>query len=256
MRLFESAQPWEYRWRIPLLFLTQPLLSAIHYSLGGFHGAWYTPEFSLQVGLTATAFAGCGLALRVWGTSYLTAPVVIGLTARTDRLIVDGPFALVRNPLYLGTLLIFAGFGTFFGWPYLLAFVVFHWVRSSRVIRYEESMLRREWRQQFEGYCRAVPRWIPNSLHRHVLQGPYVTVDGLVGNAVFVGMFVGFAVSTWWGTLDPLVLFEALGWGVALWALLRSQAAKRQSLKFQSPHRPARPLDPDRDLADQSRRAG
>ncbi len=49
-----------------------------------------------------------GLVLRAWGAGHLV---------KTDRLAVSGPYAYVRHPLYLGTLLIGVGFaGMLRGW--------------------------------------------------------------------------------------------------------------------------------------------
>ncbi len=202
MRIFDSAQSWDYRWRMPLLFLSQPALALIYFGMNGFQGLWYSPEFSPLSGIIATVLAGCGVALRVWGTSFLTTAVVTGFTARNDRLVVGGPFAMMRNPLYLGTMLIFAGFATFFGWVWILPFVAFHWLRNNRVIRYEESVLRDEWGREFDDYCRAVPRWFPKQWNRKFFAGPFVTFDGLVGNGgCSSGCLPVLHVSAWWGTL-------------------------------------------------------
>lgn len=223
MKLFQAAQPWEYRWRIAILFLSQPVLAAIYYFWNGSQGVWYAPPIDPTYGFIATLLAGCGLAIRIWGTSFLTAEVVTGLTARNDRLVVGGPFAAIRNPLYVGTLLIFAGFGMFFGPVFAAIFVAVHWLRYGRVIRYEEGFLKQEWGAQFDAYCKTVPRWWPNSISRQHFAGPFATIDGILGNGVFFGMFLGYSASVWYGTLEPLVHFEALGWMVSGIALLRTR---------------------------------
>jgi len=209
--MFRSAFTWEYRWRIALLFLSQPVLALTHYWLSGSTGIWYAPEFKPVYGAVAALLGLTGAAIRVWGTSYLSAEVVTGLTARNDRLITGGPYAIVRNPLYVGTLLIFAGFGMFFGPLYAAAFVLAHWLRYGRVIRYEEGFLRSEWGRQFDDYCASVPRWLPNALRRSDLVGPFVSIDGLLGNGVFLGMAVGYAAAAWLGNLDVLVYSQTLG---------------------------------------------
>jgi len=62
--------------------------------------AWFSrPDArSLAVGLPVSAL---GLALRAWATGHVEKNV---------RLAESGPYAYVRNPLYLGTLLVAAGF--------------------------------------------------------------------------------------------------------------------------------------------------
>src|ERR1051326_6719675 len=49
-------------------------------------------------------------ALRTWARAYLRTDVVHDSAIHADRLVADGPYRQVRNPLYLGTLLMAAGF--------------------------------------------------------------------------------------------------------------------------------------------------
>jgi protein-S-isoprenylcysteine O-methyltransferase Ste14 len=62
--------------------------------------AWFSlPDFrSLALGLPVSL---AGLLLRAWATGHLE---------KNIRLAEGGPYAYVRNPLYLGTLLVAAGF--------------------------------------------------------------------------------------------------------------------------------------------------
>jgi protein-S-isoprenylcysteine O-methyltransferase Ste14 len=62
--------------------------------------AWFSQpdEKSLVLGLSISAL---GLALRAWATGHVE---------KNIRLAESGPYAYVRNPLYLGTLLVAAGF--------------------------------------------------------------------------------------------------------------------------------------------------
>jgi hypothetical protein len=50
-------------------------------------------------------------ALRSWGTAYLQTAVMQSRTVVTDRLLADGPFRHVRNPLYLGNMFMAVGLG-------------------------------------------------------------------------------------------------------------------------------------------------
>src|SRR5271154_6050580 len=49
--------------------------------------------------------------LRTWGTSYLHAEVMRDSSVHTERLVADGPYRFVRNPLYLGNILMAVGMG-------------------------------------------------------------------------------------------------------------------------------------------------
>lgn len=237
MSLLGPAYPWEYRWRIPILFLSQPVLALLHFWATGSQGIWYAPSFGVSVAVGATILAACGLAVRVWGTSFLSAAIVTSFSPCNDRLITGGPFAITRNPLYLGTLLIFAGYGLFFGVWSALGFVMLHCLRYERIVRYEESILRAEWGVGFEDYMRDVPRWCPNKFSLRNCAGPFLTIDGLLGNVVFVGMFLGFFVSALWGTLVPLVYWEGAGLGAAAIMLLWPRARQKQQLTAEAaPH--------------------
>jgi len=77
-------------------------------------------------------------------------------------LITAGPYALVRNPLYLGTLLISAGVALMSGsiWVIVVYAVVFiggYWA----IIQWEESRLIRQFEDQYRGYFASVPRLVP-----------------------------------------------------------------------------------------------
>lgn len=228
-RLLSTARPWEYRWRILILFISQPVLAMIHSWTIGSQEILSAPQFDNPLAIAATMLAAIGLFIRVWGTSVLSISVVAGLSLRKDRLITGGPFAILRNPLYLGTLCIFAGYSLYFGVWFTSGFVLFHWLRYERVIRYEEETLRQEWETEFDEYCQKVPRWWPRKSFVRNFSGPFITIDGLLGNSVFLGMFIGFAVSTWSGTLDSLVYLEMAGGAVGITMMLWSHRRRFRS---------------------------
>jgi protein-S-isoprenylcysteine O-methyltransferase Ste14 len=49
--------------------------------------------------------------LRTWGTAYLQAEIMRDSRVHTEKLLADGPFRYVRNPLYLANILMAAGVG-------------------------------------------------------------------------------------------------------------------------------------------------
>ena len=75
-----------------------------------------------------------------------------------------GPYRCVRNPMYIGAWVVLIGFGLY---RRSLAIVVFSalWLLLAHlfVIGYEERVLRRKFGAAYEGYCRAVPRWVPGT---------------------------------------------------------------------------------------------
>jgi protein-S-isoprenylcysteine O-methyltransferase Ste14 len=82
--------------------------------------------------------------------------------APTQRLVVSGFNRYVRNPVYLGSLLIFCGEALLFGRLSLLVYTVIGWVGAAVFVRwYEEPALRRRFGGEYEAYRRAVPAWRP-----------------------------------------------------------------------------------------------
>ncbi|MGE0448335.1 MAG: isoprenylcysteine carboxylmethyltransferase family protein [Vicinamibacterales bacterium] len=102
-----------------------------------------------------------GELLRLWGVHHIG---VISRT-RTDRLgplIDSGPFGLVRNPLYLGNLLIWAGFAASARLLWLLPAVVGGMALAYHaIVRWEERLLESRIGESYRRYTTRVPRWIP-----------------------------------------------------------------------------------------------
>jgi len=84
--------------------------------------------------------------------------------APPQRLVAVGFYRYVRNPMYLGFLIGWAGLWIVFGrasaaavevaCAFVLAVVLF-------VLLYEEPALRKKFGADYEEYCRNVPRWLP-----------------------------------------------------------------------------------------------
>lgn len=78
------------------------------------------------------------------------------------RLVVRGPYAHVRNPMYLGAALALVGAALFYGvgalWAYAAAFLV---ATHALVVLYEEPTLRQTFGADYESYRLKVRRWWP-----------------------------------------------------------------------------------------------
>jgi protein-S-isoprenylcysteine O-methyltransferase Ste14 len=125
--------------------------------------ALHFPQTSLSAWTRAVfVFAAVVLvlsaALRSWGTAYLQTAVMQSRTVVTDRLLADGPFRHVRNPLYLGNIFMAVGVGLVAsraGFIFLLvAIMVFH----CRLILREEAELSATQGESYRAYCARVPR--------------------------------------------------------------------------------------------------
>lgn len=106
-----------------------------------------------------------GLALVLWGRLTLGKMYNVSSALAAElyidhQLIMDGPFAYVRHPMYLGVLMAaFGGLLIYRTWTLVFLAVVFLGleVRARR----EEQGLAAEFGEQWEEYCERVPAWIP-----------------------------------------------------------------------------------------------
>ena len=205
-----SASSWEYRYKFLILVLSQPAFAFLGFWACGLGGDWYAPKFDASTGLIAVLIGLAGCLLRLQGASTLSTHIMASTSPDTHGLVTNGIFGAVRNPLYLGTILLFGAYGLFFDWKIAAVFVVFHWVRYDRVVRFEESLLKADWGQPFDDYCCEVPRWIPR-LGRLRLDRSLLSLESLLSNALFVGLWLGLVASALAGSLVPLVPIEIAG---------------------------------------------
>jgi len=98
-----------------------------------------------------------GLLLRIWAQTHLHYRLT---TCRP--LTRTGPYALVRNPMYLGNTLMLVAMCLLLELPRFapvqLAYCV---VVYSGVVRYEEAHLARKYGDAYLDYLARVPRWLP-----------------------------------------------------------------------------------------------
>ena len=78
------------------------------------------------------------------------------------RLVTDGLFGLVRNPIIAAELMVIWAEALYFASAGIAGYAVLvtlgaHWI----VVRVEEPELRERFGESYAAYCRKVPRWIP-----------------------------------------------------------------------------------------------
>jgi protein-S-isoprenylcysteine O-methyltransferase Ste14 len=107
-----------------------------------------TPRAILGGGLIAAV----GLGIRAFAS---------GSVRKNEDLATTGPYAYTRNPLYLGSFVIAAGFAlTARSWAIVIVLIVMFLAIYVPVIRGEESFLRERF-PEFAEYERRVPRLLP-----------------------------------------------------------------------------------------------
>jgi protein-S-isoprenylcysteine O-methyltransferase Ste14 len=102
-----------------------------------------------------------GQGVRLWAVRH------IGTISRTRAnrygpLISDGPYALVRNPLYIGNFCLWIGFVVWSRllWMLPVAVAIFQFEYVA-ITGFEASLLREKYPEAYAQYAAAVPAWIP-----------------------------------------------------------------------------------------------
>ena len=113
---------------------------------------------AISIALTLWAVWFCYAAARALGKQWaLMARVIEG-----HELIRQGPYAVVRNPIYLAMLVMLIAIGLAVSrWQALVVAAALFWVGTAIRIRTEENLLRANFGAQFEQYARAVPAFLP-----------------------------------------------------------------------------------------------
>ena len=118
----------------------------------------------------ALGFDLLGLALEVAGLGFTVwARQVLGknwsariTTAATQRLIVTGPYRLVRHPIYTGVLAALAGTAILLGAVRGSVAVALAMIAFSLKVRREETALRGRFGDAYLAYARSVPAILPH----------------------------------------------------------------------------------------------
>ena len=108
------------------------------------------------------AFAAAGAALRVWGAAYLGATTVQRGGMVGERIISDGPYRYVRNPLYLGTILHTLAIAMLMRPDAAVLCVTLIMLVQLRLIGREEPYLRERLGGAYSAYLMEVPRLAPS----------------------------------------------------------------------------------------------
>jgi len=131
--------------------------------------------------------------VRTWGAAYLGSDVVHDRDLHSERVVGDGPYRHLRNPLYLGTWLLTAALSILMppgGALFALAIVtllIVAWVRA------EERKLTLERGNAYTSYLKKVPRFIP-SITPRIPAGtarPY-WLQGFLGEIHLWGMTITY----------------------------------------------------------------
>src|SRR5580658_8354825 len=149
-RVGGSASPdWIARW--------QKVARRIRVPLGFLVAALYLFELWRRAPIPAAIAWSVALVVPgLWLRGYAA-----GYVKKNRELTQTGPYAYTRNPLYLGSMLMAAGFAlALLSWPVAVVLAVGFAVIYIPVIASEERFLRATF-ADFDEYSRRVPRLIP-----------------------------------------------------------------------------------------------
>lgn len=149
--------------------MRKPILRWIHHRRGVlispplvfcvFYFSYETEIDGLIWPLGASVFL-LGFVFRVWAQQHLRHHLKV-----PRHLVTTGPYLLVRNPLYIGNILMCLGI-TIVSELLWLVPIALLWCLGvySLAVRYEEGRLLGRYGQSYRRYMLEVPRWFPRTL--------------------------------------------------------------------------------------------
>jgi protein-S-isoprenylcysteine O-methyltransferase Ste14 len=124
---------------------------------------WIASGSQPAPGIAAVIALGAGLATLLWcvGSFYVSGKGTLAPWAPPRQLVTTGLYRFSRNPMYIGVLLVLAGWALLYqssvlAWYAAAIAVAFH----LRVILGEEPWLARTHGEAWSAYKRRVPRWL------------------------------------------------------------------------------------------------
>jgi protein-S-isoprenylcysteine O-methyltransferase Ste14 len=176
----------------------------------------------------AALVAAAAAALRTWAAAYLSAEVVGDPRLRTERLVADGPYRRVRNPLYLALLLQTSAFTTLMSAPGAAVALTGMTVFALRLVRREEDALLASQGDAYARYCAALPRFMPSLRPRLPPAGGAPRLAQAILSELFMWSMAA-ALAAFAATFDTRLLWGILGAGFAAYAIARTTIRLRES---------------------------
>ncbi len=118
-------------------------------------------ELSLIIGFTV---ALVGELIRFWGVSWAGSETRTTSGVGSSYLVISGPFAHVRNPLYIGNILMYVGLGimSYSLFPYLqIIALIFFLFQYFLIVGEEEEFLAKKYGPDYEEFKKNVPAFFP-----------------------------------------------------------------------------------------------
>lgn len=126
-----------------------------------------------------------GELIRLWGVSWAGSETRTTGGVGGTYLVIRGPFAHVRNPLYVGNILMYLGLGimSMSLFPYLqIVAILFFIIQYQFIVKEEEEFLIKKFGNDYQKYLQNVPRFFPRAtkyIDTSVPHPNYSLSDGL-----------------------------------------------------------------------------
>ncbi len=185
-------------------------------------------DASIAVMAAAILFALLAALLRTWGTAYLGRGVVRDAALNGKRLVADGPFRYVRNPLYVGTWLHSLALAVLMPAGGALFAVMAVAALNAVKVRAEERHLRATLGEAYTRYTQRVPRFFPALVARVPAGGATARWgDGVIGELYMWGVFVTYVVfaARYNATILEQGVLISLGVSIVVHGIWRPRAA-------------------------------
>ncbi len=139
-----------------------PIWLVVFLVLNGAVASWLPGWSGSVLDVLSWGLIGLGLVVIGWSALWFwRRKTTIEPHHVPGALIVEGPFRLSRNPIYLALLIILLGAVIGRGQPLSLIFVVlFYWVLSTRFVAPEEEALRAAFGAEADSYMAQTRRWL------------------------------------------------------------------------------------------------
>lgn len=120
--------------------------------------------------------AVCGELIRIWSVGFAGSETRTTSEVGGTYLVTQGPYAIIRNPLYTGNILIYTGLGimSLALFPYLQIFgLIFFTFQYYCIILAEEDFLSGKFTDVYFQYAKTVSRFLPglNQIPEEVKSG-------------------------------------------------------------------------------------
>jgi protein-S-isoprenylcysteine O-methyltransferase Ste14 len=125
-----------------------------------------------------------GESIRLWGVSIVGSETRTTAGAGGTNLITTGPFAYVRNPLYLGNILLYLGIGVMSNalFPWLVVGgMIFFSLQYFLIVTLEEEYLGKTFGLAYEDYASRVRRFLPRLRKYRAASVGHINSDFLRG---------------------------------------------------------------------------